>query len=288
MGPYLQLFSVVAEHSFFNDGLWRHLQFVATPGSAALIEKAGFLYRDTVNGITMYYDRSRIDALRLFLGDTEGKLVFQFKVYANSGAYMNYSEAFMSTKDALPYLESDRGVPEGDRVRLHQGNKVSDKDLKKLESESLDRVLTPSDKRPVFVVSIVFSPAREGRLEDELEAGPARYFVRFGARKTYWTYYLLGSFASNEHVKIVDLNEGIVFKRLGTMSLSDDRPALAFRSKDEIPLRQRPIRRFQLREDGQGNGKVLVRRLPVAAASQMTRQTIKNEVVTVSEIYVNG
>jgi hypothetical protein len=124
-------------------------------------------------------------------------------------------------------------------------------------------------------------------VEEALAAGPARYFIRFGARKTYWTYYLLGPFA-RKRLSIVDLDEGTAFESLGPVSLSDERPALAFRSKTAIPLRQHSACRFQLREAGSGSGRILVRRLPVAAAGRVNRQSIGGKVVSVSEVYVNG
>jgi len=287
MGPFLPLFSIGVEHDFFDDGLWHDVRFVASPDTATLIEKAGFLCRTMSNGISLYYDQSRIDALRLFLDETEGKLVFRFKVYASDGAYKLYSEAFVSAHDALPYFVSDRGVQDGDRVRLHHSSEVSESDMEAIESESIESALTPWDQRPAFVVSIAFSPAEEADFADALQAVPTSYFLRFGARQTYWTYYLLGPYVS-KRVSIVDLDGGIAFESLGTVPLSDDRPALAFRSKAAIPLRQRPMFRLQLREEGAGNGKVLVKRLPVAGASQMARQAIGGEVVSVSEVYVNG
>jgi hypothetical protein len=289
MGPFLPLFSLGVEHGFFSDGLWREVRFVPSSDSQGLMNRAGLLIRKTANGIELYYDQSRTDALKLFLEDTDGKLSFCFKVYVDDGAFKNYSEAFLSAQDALPYFESERGVREGDRIRLHSAKQVSEKDMEPIESESFSGLLGSRDLRvrPAFAVKIVFPPGRNGSLEKTLEAGPARYFLRFGPRQTYWTYYLLGPFA-NKHVSIVDLDEGMGFEPLGPVSLCDERPAFAFRSKAAIPLRQHSACRFQLREAGSASGKVLVRRLPVAAASQVNRQAIGGKVVSVSEVYVNG
>lgn len=289
MGPFLPLFSVGVEHGFFSDGLWRHVRFVPAADSQALMNRAGFLIRNTLNGIELYYDQGRTGALELFLEEADGNLSFGFKVYVDDEAFKNYSEAFLSAPDALPYFESGRGVPDGDRIRLHRAKQVSAKDMAPIESASFSGLLGSRDLRvpPAFAVKIVFRQGRGASLEKTLEAGPARYFLRFGPRQTYWTYYLLGPFA-DKGVSIVDLDEGIGFEPLGPVSLSDERPALAFRSMAPIPLGQRSARRFQLREVGSGNGKVLVRRLPVAAASQVDRQTIGGKVVSVSEVYVNG
>ncbi len=70
-------------------------------------------------------------------------------------------------------------------------------------------------------------------------------------------------------------------------TLSDKRPALTFRSKTYIPLRERPDCRFQLRERNSGAGKVLIRRLPVATASQIGKEVIDGVETAVSEMFIN-
>ena len=135
MGPYLPLFSLDVEHDFFSDGRWRHVRFEPAPASGALMGKAGLLLRKNVNGIELYYDRSRIDALKLFLADANGELGFQFKAYVDDEAFKNYSEAFLCDPSALAYFDSDNGVPVEGRIRLHPGERASDEDLQPVGSE---------------------------------------------------------------------------------------------------------------------------------------------------------
>lgn len=289
MGPFLPLFFIAAEHDYFSDGRWCDIRFVPTFDTQTLINKAGLLVRETANGIELYHDQSRTEALQLLLADTDGALSFGFKVYVQDGTFKNYSEAFLCDPDALPYFESQHGVAEGDRIRLHRAKQVSGKDMVPIESTSLVDLLDWRDLYlpPAFALRVLFRPAQNKSLEKSLQAEPPRYFLRFGSRKTYWMYYLLGAFA-NERANIVDLDGAIDFELLDGVSLSDKRPTRAFRTNAAIPLQQRSACRFQLREAGPGSGKVLVRRLPVAAATQVNRQTIGDKVVAVSEVYVNG
>jgi hypothetical protein len=289
MGPFPPLFSIDVEHDFFSDGFWRVVRFVPAPESQALIDSAGFLIRHTPNGIALYYDRSRTESLALFLDDADGKLGFGFKVYVDDDVFKNYSEAFLASPGALAYCRSDRGAQDGERIRLHQEERVSQQDMEPIDSVELEGLLGSWDLHvpPAFAVQVTLPSVVGGTVEEFLESAPTRWFLKFGARQTYWTYFLLGPFA-NRRVNVVDLDEGMGFEPLGTVLLSDERPALAFRSEAAIGMRQRPANRFQLRESGSGNGKVLVKRLPVAAASQVNRQTLGGKVVAVSEIYVNG
>lgn len=289
MGPFLPLFSIAVEHDFFGDGLWRSVRFVPTPESQALIDSAGFLVRNTPGGIELYYDEGRAESLKLYLDDAGGELGFGFKVYVEDEVFKNYSEAFLASPGALAFCRSDRGVQVGDRIRLHREEQVSQQDMEPIDSAELASLLGRWDRQvpPAFAVQVKLPSASGGSLAEFLESAPTGWFLRFGARRTYWTYFLLGPFA-DKRVNVVDLDEGMGFEPLGTVLLSDDRPALAFRSVAAIGMRQRPPNRFQLRESGSGNGKILVRRLPVAAANQLSRQTIQGSVVAVSEIYVNG
>lgn len=288
MGPFLPLFSIELEHGFFSDGLWRDLRFVPAPATQALIDRAGMVIRKTPNGFELYHDRSRTEALKFFLADADGEFSFGFKFHVDDEGFKIYSEAFAGDKDVLPYFDSEHGVPDGDRIRLHRKIQVSEKDMRPIESEALSGLLSRRDRlmRPAFALRIVFRPARRKSLEKSLETEPPRYFLRFGPRQTHWAYYLLGSFAG-KRASIVDLDDGIDFEPLDRVSLADRRSALAFRSKVAIPLRQHSECRFQLREAGSSRGRILVRRLPVAGARQLNRHIVKGKVVSVSEIYVN-
>ena len=62
---------------------------------------------------------------------------------------------------------------------------------------------------------------------------------------------------------------------------------MAIRSRAPIALAQRSERRFQLRSRQRGGDKVLVKRLPVAAAQFLAREQIGGESRLVSEIHVH-
>jgi len=289
VGPYLPLFSVEVEHGFFKDGLWHDLRFVPSSTARALIDRSGMIIRKKVNGLELYCDQSRAEALDLLLEELEGEFSFGFKVYVADEEFKIYTEACSVSNDQIPYFDSEQGVADGERTRLHAQQQASEKDMQPVSSQALSDLLSRRDwlVRPAFAFKIAVRPAGSESIGSILKADPTRYFLRFGPRQTYWTYYLLGSF-SDMRASIVDLDDGIGFESLERVSLSDKRPALAFRSQVEIPLRQHSACRFQLRESGAGRSRILVRRLPVASVGQINQQIINGKVVSVSEIYVNG
>ena len=58
-------------------------------------------------------------------------------------------------------------------------------------------------------------------------------------------------------------------------------------SSAPIALQERSPQRFQLRRQGTGADKVLIKRLPVASPSQINRETLGGVPTLVSEIYVH-
>ena len=135
-------------------------------------------------------------------------------------------------------------------------------------------------------MNIRFSENEASRLGEQSPATPKTYFVSFRAKETIWKYYLLGEVAK-EGLYIADLDDAIEFEPGEAETLSDTRPALTFRSKTYIALSERSQCRFQLRERNSGAGKVLIRRLPVASASQIGREVVEGLATPLSEMFIN-
>lgn len=289
MGHYLPLFSIEADHSFFPDGFCRELHWDPTPQTDMAINNAGLLTRKVMNGVRVFYDRNSLDTLRAHAADPEDPLNLMFKVFCRDSLFMNYTEPPTYRDDAILY--ADNLNVEGDenaRLRLHQDEYLGEADFKSLDSPLFEDVLSHRDRlvRPQIVVNIRFTGDEAGLLGEQSPATPKVYFVSFRARETIWKYSLLGEVAK-EGLYIADLDNGIEFEMGEADTLSDKRPALTFRSKTYIPLRERSDCRFQLRERNSGTGKVIIRRLPVASTSQIGREVIEGVETSVSEMFIN-
>ena len=70
--------------------------------------------------------------------------------------------------------------------------------------------------------------------------------------------------------------------------MADRQTAWTIRSKTPLTMQERSEYRFQLREEASGNGKVLIRRLPVASAEHIGVDQSGNRATLVSEMYVNS
>lgn len=288
MGPFLPLFQVTLEHDFYGQGPWPGSRLVPTRDTQAMIAKAGLLTRSAPACIQVYFDRSRLASLELLLTDADSGLALRFKAYADS-EFRNYSESFMSRAGVIASLDSRRGNAHGNRIRLHGGEHVSAQDTVSIDTGCVAQALGTREPAASIVCAVAIRigspPSIDPGSDGDITA--PHYFARFGARETYWVYYLLGPLLERR-ASIVDLDGQVDFEALGRTPLGDGRQAFVFRSTVAIPLRQISSRRFQLREAGGGNGRILVRRLPVAAAAQIGKQRLGREEITVSEVYVNG
>jgi len=281
VGSYQPLFHLAVNHLFFRESSGLRLDFVPTPYSQDLLHRASLLTRVSENGLNVFYDAEKTEALKYYLSDSDAPFSFQYRVRSKDPRFRNYTKAPAYKDDALLYFDNQKVRDDAQDVFLHASQSVSEADFKPLDSPELVSILSKKDHllRPAFVVDLKLS-------ESVLHEGAKHYIIQFDARETTWKYYFLGHLAEKEPC-ISDLNNKTEFEFGGTTVLPGHKTALIFRSKTAIPLRENFQSRFQLREKREGNGKILVKRLPFASAHQISTETINGKESVISEIYVN-
>jgi hypothetical protein len=287
MGTYLPLLSVEAGHGYFSDGACRDLELQPTAASAARLAHCGCLLRPLPGGLAVACDGDSLDALRLQAADPDDPFCVDLLARSHDPLFANYTEAPPPDGTAgVMLFDSAGAVAEGpDQWRLHAQPSVAPDDRVPLDAPVLAQMLTPRQRRlpPRFAVRIRIRP------EDLQDLPPRakRYVLRFQARATVWKYYLVGDWAQDQ-LSVVDLGREAEFEPAQPDRLADGRAALAVRSQARIALHERPAQRFQLR--GRSNGgteRVLIKRLPVAGARQLSMESIRGVPTPVSEIFVH-
>lgn len=289
MGLYLSLLSISVEHAFFADGACKALDFVPTPKTAALLHKTGLLTRATRNGISIFCEDRQLDDLRRDAADAEKRLTLSYKVFPGDPYFGQYTYPGGHGADEMLYFDSTRAAPDAaGRPRLHDGEYVSETSLQKLDSPVLREILDKRDHmvRPGFIVDLALAADGSVALPQTWNTPPHHYYLSFAARQSVWKYYFLGDLAKKELV-VSDLDNKVGFERIGTMALPGNRMAQMFISSVPIPMREAHDQRFQLKEKGPMGEKVLIKRLPNAAVSQINREVVGGKAVLVSEMYVN-
>lgn len=286
---YSPLFSLGIEHGFFSDGLCRALSFVPTPQTEMVIGKSGLLIRKTMNGLRVFYDETRYDALLSYASVSDEPLTLEFKAFASDPLFANYTEPSVYKDGSILYFSNrDAEADSEGKARLHREEFVSAADFEELSSPLLEGVISHRDSlsNPILVISIGLSEDEVASLKQASKPSAKKYYVSFQAEQTIWKYYLLGDLAKADFY-VNDREEQIEFVPEGETFLADNRLALSFRSKTLLPFRERSNYHFQLRDKNSGGGRVLIRRLPVASPGQISRETIDGAKTLVSEMFIN-
>ncbi len=311
MSRYAPLLSLSARHDFFGDQPCPTIEFHADRGTLALIRRAGLVLRTGPGAARVYYDEGRADVMRLFVEDSDDPFRLFFRVRSVDPAFANYTAPSPFREGAVLYLDTaDDGLHRLDgTVRLtdqfldlaQEGPDVAADDSSAagesptdaggpVKEMGLEGVITARDRMvpPLAVVSLGLDASVAPSLGGSGFTAP-EYALSFGVRQTHWRYYLLGPLAELSS-RIIDLAEEIEFEREGRGSLPGNRTAVIFTSRTKIPLRHRSDRRFQLREieNRNGNGRVLVKRLPVASADGISVGSVDGQQTILSDIYVNN
>ena len=293
MSQYSHLFGIEIRHSFFSSGLCQDIDVIPTPQTALKLHNGGMLFRGAGSGIRVFYDQERLDSLRMLADDDDG-LNLVFKAYSTDSYFMNYTEGGPAQDDTVRYFESSNAVAGNDgALRLHANEYSGISDFKPLDFPGFQDVLTAKDQlvNPTFVVKINVPKEYVDGLGNDAPGGvsgaPRNYFINFQERQTVWKYYLLGEFARND-VYVADLDNSTEFEPSVSEVLADHRTAWTIRSKTPLPMREQSEYRFQLREHASGNGKVLIRRLPVASAANIGVEQSGSQSFLVSEMYINS
>lgn len=287
MGPYLPLFSLVVEHGYFGGAPCPSLRFTPLEASRQWLAARGCVVRPVPGGLAVYCDGGVLDGLAAALADEP--LALTWRLHADDPYFANYTEGLPRAHDGMLAFDSagavDDDVEPGLR-RLHAGATVGAGD--QASPEAVAALLDAVDRRvpPRAMVTLRLAPGDAGTTRAPSAPPVRRFVIRFGARSPVWKYCLLGDWDLAQ-VRVVDTGAQADFGPGVPEPVADGRVALAIRSRGGIALQQRSSRRFQLRGIDGGTDRVLVKRLPVAGARQLERETIDGVPTWVSEIFVH-
>lgn len=266
----------------------RRFRLTAAPQTLAAMASYGLLARFRPDGLDIACEQSQLDLLAQDVAGGEHPEALFFRVFADDPLFFNYTGTDLISESQVLYLRNERTELDDDgQIRITPAETVTEADL--VDSKTLPAgVIGRYDvwQKLVCVLGIDLSLLDLARQGD----GPpvSRYYATFNVRRTYWKYLLLDDLARQD-VYIADLDEQVEFEPLGETKVSPHHRASAYRSKVLLPLTRTPPFRFQLREKNSGNSRVLIRRLPVASAEQLSRDRLDDErSVSVSEIFVNS
>ena len=276
---YLPLFDIEVKHQFFTSGMHRTFTVSPTVRTEALAAQLGVSSQPTPNGIRVFYESRRLEALQRSSGNPETTLLLGFKLDTPDHLFARYTEPICPGGSLFYFDQRCAQVESSECSRLHRGVQVSGHEVERLESPRVDELLEQMEQAapPLGVIRISLSPSD----------GPRTYSIRFAARKSFWTYYLLGRFA-RDGLYMEDAKGETEFDSLGEVRLPGNRVARAFRTASMLPLQDRYHNRFQIIDPDAEDDRVLMARMPGAEVRQTYPERRNGTEVAVSQIFING
>jgi hypothetical protein len=277
MAACLPLMRIDVGHGFYAGGRCPGLRWVPSTDTAAWLRASGAVVRESESALALY---GTAQALAM---DPAAVLAWQLHVADSDFATATDDPAQRPAE--LLYLDAAHAVPDvhdGPAVsawRLHAGPTVSADDVRPLTWPLVAQALQPAQRRmpPLALLRVPLAA---------LAPPPVVFRLQLAARATVWKYCLHGDWPEPA-LQVVDLADEAEFDAPAPDRLDNGRPMVAIRSRAPIALSQRSAQRFQLRSRQRSGDKVLVARLPVAAAQFLAREQIGGASRLVSEIHLH-
>lgn len=276
---YLPLFDIEVTHQFFTTGMHRTFTVSPTARSESRAAQLGVSSQPTPDGIRVFYEARRWQAWQRGAGNPQTALSLGFKLDTLDHLFARYTEPLCPGGSLFYFDQRCAQVESSECSRLHRDAQVSGYEVEPLDSPRVDALLEPTEQAapPLGVIRISLSPSD----------GPRTYAIRFAARKTFWTYYLLDRFA-RDGLYLEDAKGETEFDFLGEVTLPDNRVARAFRTTSMLPLQDRYHNRFQIIDPDAKGDRVLMARMPGAEVRQTYAERRNGTEVAVSEIFIHG
>lgn len=293
MGPYAPLFRIDMHHAYFADRRCRHLAWGTGPGSKAMLDNLGLLFRVDDHGAAVYYDTGRTDALSLFaLQAGGGESDLFFKIYSGDPYFLNYTDLPGYSKNSVIYLDAGHAVADsGEDFRLHSQPYVSAQEHEPLPALPDHCGLTRNDRGapPLGVIRIPLVGDPRCPLDPKGNIQPKCYRAGFQSRCTHWKYNVCGHWSS-EPILVEDADHQWKFKALPAQKTSGTDGMRSFMSSAPIPLQHEPVYTFQLKLKlkSKAAARLLIKKLPVAPVNMVHRETFGGKMVYTSEIFIHA
>lgn len=276
MADYLSLFDIDIRHEYFGDLYSLPLRYVPDDGSVRLMHNAGIILKCTANGIAVFCGTERLDLLRKLTTDSETPMMLHFKAYSTDPLMSNYTSTVRVPGSTLHFSNND-----AEKKTISVGQYVSSRDFCMNTHPDVHQILNRNDRvnPPFFILSVCVRMSANSASFDSADYKTQRLFLTFRSREVYWQYFLCNPSSLKSPV-IKDLDNRIEFEIIDAEGFFE---GLVFRSTKMMILTKKSMRRFSLL-DGK---RVIIKRLPVAAATHLSRENIDGNMKWVSEIYVN-
>lgn len=284
---YLPLCQIHLQHNFFSAGYLQLAELVPSFDTARLLSNAQLLLKTTKQGVMLLLDSSRRDIAAACF-DSPQRL--EFLLYSRDPQFGNYTEPALQQGQLLYCDNSNGRVAQDGMSRLHEATELGADDIINSTDSKLKALAELKQlPLPVLVLALTITATDITQLDT---TSAKHYLLKFGSRRSIWRYYLCGdSFAAAVHIRDLaqqnSAHPSQQFEQQADVTLANGRSAKVFHSTAPLALAEKSPYRFALVSQSGGSEKILIKRLPVAAAGQWGMAVVNGVQSYVAEIYLN-
>jgi hypothetical protein len=251
---------VELRHEFFADALARDVTLVPEPDTAVRMRQPG------------WYVRTQGPVLTIMRPDPDPHapaedVALLFQIFAMDVAFTTYTD-LPGWQPSRPWVFDCAAASPEDK----NGSRALSRDepVGAPGADSDAGSITPAHGSGALIALLVLRIAGDERDR----TSPVRSFhLLFHARRVHWKYLVLGA-PQGASPTIHDPDGPCVFEPAGMAQGPDGREAVALRSTEPIPFRERAPQRFQLRLQTSAGERVVISRLATASTSHMSWDTV--------------
>lgn|GEM_PF-5027865 len=275
-------FTVEIRHAYFDDRLCGPLTLSPVNETRMLLDKTGMLFKPEGGRIVVFYDKTRLDTMKMYMDDPFDPFCFYFTGQISDSVFFNYTENIEGPPETVLFLSTRSGNP--DACCLTRTSHVSLEDHTAASDPVVAAAMAGSIKRrsPLCVIGLFPDPNAGILFSKPGQALGQTFYATFAARKTRWKYLVLGK---SDTVQVVDRDGKIRFEKTEPPDLPVNSAVQAFISDQPIPLTQNGQTNFALKDEM--SGALIIKRLPPASPNTLFKSKSPGTAGYISEIFIN-
>lgn len=293
---YAPLFSISLGHQYFASSLCEIVSFHPTAATLLQSRNTGIIFKPTVAGIKVLFDREKQLVMQLYVQDDDEGLLLEFYGISRDTVLSDLSLFPLIRRDDIIILEKPLTTALEARLDGDSNYPLAiDLVVSPMDFCTKESLVSYSQKEvvrlgsgPVFFIRIQLSSQDLAIIFDrESTRGRTVNFTTVIENNKSILEYRVNTLNINDNLMIVDKEESVFFVLKNIEDTFDGKFTAVFRSDSEVELKEYSENYFQLIEKRANGNKVVIRRLPMAQAGKGYQEVVDNKLIRVSEIFIN-
>jgi hypothetical protein len=279
MSTYKELFSIVINHSYYEDRRCRAITLPTTDETKAFFFNADIIMRESANKIIFLYNAEFTPAL---IAGTEDKISLNFIVSLTDLLFFNFTDIIQKKGYAF-YLKPNLKTGSTDNYLLSKNEFISPDDLRPVTDSVFKGYIRKSGTISDSLGLIEINLTDIGFGKTGINHAPVCFTLNFNAKTTYWRYHVITkNNIRYDNLSIRDSLNKITFSKAKETILSNGQTSGQITSEQTIALNESANHHFSLYGTLDKTERLIIKNLSHPDIKHLNIEKNKN----ISEMYV--